>query len=85
MHNDVFQALARFFGQVCVQSNGARRRIAASPLGLHSLHKHPTDQRQRASGCQDRHRLEQEWTHSAEVVVFGPDGTARLGHCLTRL
>jgi len=41
MYNDVLQALRRFFGKLGIEPDIAGNRVAATPLGLHSLHKKP--------------------------------------------
>jgi hypothetical protein len=39
MHDDVFEALARFLGKVGVESDAATARVATSPFGFHPLHE----------------------------------------------
>src|SRR5947209_3460952 len=41
MDDNVFEALARLLGQLCVEADGSGSMIAASPFGFHALEEEP--------------------------------------------
>ncbi len=42
MHEDVLQAISRFFSQIRIQPNIVGHRVAASPLRFHVLNQDPS-------------------------------------------